>query len=299
VISFRQHVVSLIAVFLALAVGIVLGGGPMSAVGQGLVEEAAPEDSGSEPDPAVQARAEYGDELAGALAGAAYGDGLANVPVVLLAMPGSDRTAADDLAAEVEEAGGRVSGRYDVQESMVAVGEKALVDTLGSQLATQQGKGTVTAGASTYDRMGQLVARAVASTDESGARVDESATTIAESLRAGDLLVADGKPSGRGAYVVVLLGPDGDVEEDPIYAGLLSGLARQSVGVVAAASAEDGVAGRVSRLREDPVAEEIVTVDGVDHTSGVVTAVLALATWPESRGRQLGASGSDGAVPLG
>ena len=34
VISFRHHVVSLVAVFLALAVGIVLGGGPLSEVGR-------------------------------------------------------------------------------------------------------------------------------------------------------------------------------------------------------------------------------------------------------------------------
>ena len=33
-ISFRQHVVTLVAVFLALAVGVVLGGGPLSEVGR-------------------------------------------------------------------------------------------------------------------------------------------------------------------------------------------------------------------------------------------------------------------------
>ena len=33
-ISFRQHVVTLVAVFLALAIGVVLGGGPLSEVGR-------------------------------------------------------------------------------------------------------------------------------------------------------------------------------------------------------------------------------------------------------------------------
>ena len=33
-ISYRHHIVSLVAVFLALAVGVVLGGGPLSDLGR-------------------------------------------------------------------------------------------------------------------------------------------------------------------------------------------------------------------------------------------------------------------------
>ena len=40
-ISFRTHVVTLVAVFLALAVGVVLGGGPLSELGRGSEQDTA------------------------------------------------------------------------------------------------------------------------------------------------------------------------------------------------------------------------------------------------------------------
>ena len=44
-ISYRHHIVSLVAVFLALAVGIVLGGGPLTELGR------ADTPAASDPDP--------------------------------------------------------------------------------------------------------------------------------------------------------------------------------------------------------------------------------------------------------
>ena len=50
---------------------------------------------------------------------------------------------------------------------MVAPEQKSLVDTLGSQLMTQQGK-TIAADATTYDRIGQLLGVAIATTTPEG-----------------------------------------------------------------------------------------------------------------------------------
>ena len=98
---------------------------------------------------------------------------------------------------------------------------------------------------------------------------------------------------------MVVLGPDTAVEKDPIVTGLLSGLATQAAGVVVPSTTEDGASGRLSRLREEEVADEVATVDGIETEAGAVTAVLALTRMPDTRGGDFGPGGADGAVPLG
>lgn len=294
-ISFRHHVVSLLAVLLALAVGIVLGGGPLTAVGSDLVESDEP----AQEDPTTQARAEFADSFAVAAAPAAYGDRLAGVGVSLVTLPGADDATAEQLTEQVRASGATVAGRWRIEDTLMSPGEKTLVETLGSQLATQQAEDDVPADASTYDRLGQLIGLSLASTERKGQAVDNASATIAESLRAGELLSADEEPKARAPYVIVLLGPDTEVEADPIVSGVLEGLSEQATGVVVAATGDDGVSGRLSRLRDEPVADAVATVDGADSTAGAVTAVLALTRWPDTRGGSFGAGGDDGAVPLG
>lgn len=295
-ISFRTHVVSLLAVLLALAVGIVLGGGPLSSVSEDLRAAGA---TAPAEDPATVARADFGDAFATATGRASYGDGLQGQPVSILVMPGADEAVADDLVEQLESAGASIAGRWHAGETLVEPGEKALVDSLGSQLVTQQAKDDVSPEASTYDRAGQLIGLALATRSEKAASADNATATIAESLRAGELLTGAGEPETRAPYVVVVLGEDSGSDTDPIYAGILEGLTRQANAVLVAGSAEDGLDGRLARLRQEPVARELVTVDGVDHAAGAVTSVLALGHWPETRGGMFGAAGSDGAVPLG
>ena len=77
----------------------------------------------------------------------------------------------EDKRAEPEQvtaAGGTVSARYDLSEDLVDPAQKSLVDTLGSQLLTQQAEGDVAAEASTYDRIGQLLGLAVATKEAGG-----------------------------------------------------------------------------------------------------------------------------------
>lgn len=294
-ISFRHHVVSLVAVMLALAVGVVLGGGPLAAVGQDLTQQEKPADA----EPEMEAGSAYADTLAASVATRAYGDKLRGVPVSVLTMPGADDDSVAGLLQQLDAAEAKLAGMWRIEDTLMSPAEKTLVDTLGSQLATQQESSGVAADATTYDRMGQLIGRAISSEEIEGKPVDNAAATITESLDVGELLAADEEPTSRGAYVVVVLGPDSAVEEDPIVAGLLHGLSSQSAGVVVTASTEDGARGRMSRLRDDEVSGDVTTVDGVETTAGAVTAVLALTRMPDTLGGDFGPGGTDGAVPLG
>lgn len=292
-ISFRYHVVSLVAVLLALAAGVALGGGPLSDLGRQPTATAKPaSDAG-----AIDRERAFADDLATAGATRWYADGLAGASVLIVTFPGASDSTRQAVAAQVSAAGGAVTGTYAVQPTLVDPGEKTLVDTLGSQLMTQLPDAGISPSASTYQRVGELIGAALTSTNAKGNKaLNEQSTSIIQSLGSADLLKPTTEATGRATYVIGLLGPSGPADADPIYAGLLSGLAPHAVGVVLAAP---DAGGRLSRLRRDPVAEQVATVDGVDRPTGQVTAVLALSQWPTSRGGAFGASGADGAVGLG
>lgn len=285
-ISYRHHVVSLVAVFLALAVGVTLGGGPLSDLGRDSEPTAR---AGAVRDDSARA-ASYADAFATASAKTLYADRLRGHDVSVVTLPGADHEVVSALNAQVEAAGGTVAGVYDVQAPLVDASEKSLVDTLGSQLMTQLGS-AVSADASTYDRLGQLLGLAVASTE----LAPEDALSIRQSLAGAELLNSPGEAGPTPLVLVVL----GDHVDDAILSGLMSGLAAKATGVVVAGDAASGTKGDLEALRAEPAAEKVATVDGTDSALGRVTAVLALARSLTQQGGSFGASGSDGTVPLG
>jgi hypothetical protein len=283
VISYRHHIVSLVAVFLALAVGVVLGGGPLSDLGRD--DRAASATTSSKPE--VQRTADFGDTFAATAARSLYAARLTDHPVAVVTMPGADPVTTAALVAQVGAAGGKVSGTYAARAALTDPGQKSLVDTLGSQLMTQLGA-AVDADAPTYQRMGELLAFAVAGTTDDVAAVRESL--------AGAELVNASKGAAAGQVVLVVLG---DHTDPAILAGLTTGLAAKATRVVVAGStAAGGSGGDLVALRADPAAASVGTVDGAETTLGQVTATLALIRSLTKPGGAFGASGSAGAVPL-
>jgi Copper transport outer membrane protein, MctB len=290
-ISFRQHVVTLVAVFLALAVGVVLGGGPLSEVGRDALTSA----SARTPDRSSDDKSAFGDAFATAAAPQLYDEQLAGRSVAVVSLPGADQRVVEGVVGQIEHAAGSIEGKYAVQPALVDAGEKSLVDTLGSQLMTQLDSDIVDADAPTYERMGQLFGAAIATPQEDGRGADQDATSIRQSLAGADLVVGPESEPGRAPLVVVVLG---DGVDNDILAGLLAGLASQAQGVVAAGDTRSGQNGDVAALRERPETAKVATVDGVELAVGQVTTVLALARSLDDKGGSFGASGSDGAAPL-
>ena len=215
-ISFRQHVVSLVAVFLALAAGVVLGGGPLSELGR--------DDSASAADglgPRDERALAFAEEFAASAAPQLYDGGLRQRSVALLTAPGVDEEAVTGLTAQIEAAGSSVAGRYDLGPELVSGSSKTLVDTLGTQLVEQVDRGLVDAEATTYERIGQLLGRAVATTG-APERPGADAETVRQSLVAGELVTATDEDARLAPLVLVVLGDDA---EPTVLAGLVSGLA--------------------------------------------------------------------------
>ena len=289
-ISFRTHVVSLVAVLLALAAGVALGGGPLSDVGRGALSSASTSDD-TRQRPAGDG---FGEEFARESAGRLYAGRLDTHPTVLLTLPGADDAVVADLVAQVEAAGGEVTGTLEVRQGLVAAGEKALVDTLGSQLMQSTDPEVVDRAAPTYVRMGQLMARVLSSQEAEGESADARSSSLRESLVAAELLA--GGPEGDLERAPLVLVVGGDDVDDDVLSGLLTGLASRSVGVVATGATRSA---DVEGLRTSPAAADVATVDGSETQVGRVAAVLALIRSLKDPGGAFGASGSDGALPLG
>jgi Copper transport outer membrane protein, MctB len=291
----RRHLVVLFALVFALAAGIALGAGPLSvAQPTRIASPAEPRDDVAPADP----RALYADTLAAALASRAYAGGLAERSIAILRLPGVPDETIGALHEQVRAAGGTISAQYAIGSRFLEPGEKSLVDTLGSQLAQQLTELTVPADATAYDRLGALVGEMLATTERNGAALAAEAPTVSQSLEAADLIHPELGAGTRAPLVLVVLGEEAMETSDPAVAGLLRGLAGTARGVVLAAAAASAVDGTMARLRAEDLGV-VTTVDGIDGAAGLMTATLALARALSQTGGAFGASGADGAVPMG
>jgi hypothetical protein len=105
----RQHVASLVAVFLALAVGIVLGGGLLAGGDDddGGSDEQPSASSTERPAPPSDGQAGFADAFAGAGAARLYAAGLTGHAAAILTMPGADTAHVKLLQAQIVAAGAR------------------------------------------------------------------------------------------------------------------------------------------------------------------------------------------------
>lgn len=294
-ISFRTHVVTLVAVFLALAVGVVLGGGPLSELGRG------DDDADALRGAVAQARSEadFGQRFAEDASDSLLDGRLEGRAVALVTLPGADQSVIQGLVEEIGAAGGTVTITQAVGSSLVNTGEKSLVDTLGSQLMTQLPDGAVTDGASTYQRAGELVGLTLATTGADAEEPGSSVGAVGESLRGANLLEDAESPSRRAPLVLVVLGDEvtGD-GADSLLGGLVVGLTEQARGVVVV-GATAGDESQLARLRSAESLGDAASVDGVETAAGRVASVAALARAYDTQGGDFGATGADGTVPLG
>lgn len=138
-VNFRYHLASLVAVFLALAVGVVLGAGPLQqnidAASQGKnMAKQARELEGQLAD-ARQTQGEQANFIQAAgkeiLPGALQGK-----KVVVVTLPGSQGNAVDTINESLEDANAEIIGTVELTDAWVAQGQKEYRDTLSGPLAS-------------------------------------------------------------------------------------------------------------------------------------------------------------------
>ena len=116
-ISLRNHVASLVAVFLALAVGIALGGGPLASTAdvRRRVDRPAPRSRQPASDDSAAA---YADAFADRQCRPALRQRPGRPRGRVLAMPGAEAAQIKALNAQIVAAGGAITGTYTAGEAL-------------------------------------------------------------------------------------------------------------------------------------------------------------------------------------
>lgn len=139
-IDFRYHLVSTIAVFLALTVGLVLGSTMLQDPLLNTLESETAELRGQSADLRterdVSERVGDGaDEMVDAAAGDMLEGRLLDMGVVAVAAPGADEGTLASLERRVEQAGGDMVGRVDLADGFLEEDNATFVDELSVQVS--------------------------------------------------------------------------------------------------------------------------------------------------------------------
>ena len=279
-INFRYHIVSLMAVFLALAVGLVLGVTLRPSVDTGLAQQAAQDrkqvqDLRAELD-RRNALDEY-REAYDARAGQELTAGALNeTKVAVVAMPEAPSAVVSAMNAAVTAAGGTVTATVKVNAKAFDQEKGA---ELTSALSTYAGALGLTDSMSDGTKLGLALGRAVSS--KQAGRRDATALDIADSLASAGLITID-EDAGDSAQLVILVSAEATDPRPPpeqltAHVDMAVALRVTAAGVVLAGPNSAEIEGTdVLAARNDDAAVDVLsTVDVADLTSGVTTTVLA------------------------
>ena len=298
-IDFRYHLVSLVSVFLALAVGIVLGAGPLKdSIGTKLnqqVEALRQERDVQRADlNTANAAVQHRDEFITTVTPSLISGQLTGRSVAIVTLPEVDGDLVDPLVDAITTAGGKVTGRISIGSRWTDPQQAAARTKLVNDLAAEIPPGTVAAADDVDARLDYLLAGALVSTG-AGSIVETTGTTsstkskVLNAMKSAELIQIKGDVAGLagGALVLAPAIPvdSGDaVKATPAQSALDSfvtlATALDTIGGGAvvtgpASSATNG--GLLTEVRKDNTAKaRVSTVDSGSSPMGVVAAVLAL-----------------------
>jgi hypothetical protein len=301
VISFRYHLVSVIAVFLALALGVVIGTSALKgAVVGDLRRQVSDLKSGDAAATAqnrdLRARADNADLLAQTFGAKITGQSLAKVPVVLLGAPGATKSMKDAISAQITAAGGTVAGRLQLSGEFL---DPKRANDIRS-LATSAVHPTGLQLPSTNDA--GMLAGALLGFVLFGHGQGTDLPQLLASFSTLNMVKAESSNPVAGK-ALVLVAPGGKPKDDAAAATLLSfvtELAAVGGPTVAAGDRPSSAAGGLIALvrGNDAAKKALSTVDDADNSLGALTVVLTLADALAGRKGNYGVGpGADALLP--
>jgi hypothetical protein len=286
VINFRYHVVSLTAVFLALAIGLVVGtaalNGPVADSLKDRVNALGKDNRQlREQVSSLQEEANREEDFATESAPYMLAGKLTGRRILLLTMP-SGRDQVDGVKKMLEMAGATITGRVDVQDKLVNPDNSVELLDLADQASQPTIPTTgLPANSDGIETSSALLATALL--DRPAAAVPVSAPDLKALLAAyssaGYISVEDDKVTGPAEAVVIVSGqPYTDsesVKKDEAVVTVADQFDKVGPLVVAGNGATDG--NLVAGVRGDPaLSKTISTVDNSNTTQGQVVTVLAV-----------------------
>ncbi|MEU4574174.1 MULTISPECIES: copper transporter [Nonomuraea] len=286
-IDFRYHLVSIVAIFLALAVGIVMGTTLLQDPAIRSAEELTrqltadkQEQRGQIDD--LRSREQAGDAFVTTLTPKLVAGELTGEEVLLVEAPGAGAAQREATQEVLTDAGATITGRLSLTEKFFDPKSGGVLDGLAGQL--KPAEMTFPTPATAYDKAATLLAATVTTTDPAVAGTPNAATaSVLGGLETGGFVNLDGDPAKR-ATLVVMFAPDVPYEGEnaetqaAAFVALASGLDAGGRGLVVAGTVPaTGPGGAVTAVRDSTeVAKRVSTVDSADIPAGRVVIVYAL-----------------------
>ena len=300
-IDFRYHIVSLISVFLALAVGIVLGAGPLKeAIGDTLTGEVdqlrtRSAELRTELD-ASEAELAQSEEAFATVAPDLLDGILTERRVAIVEMGGTGGPTLQQVSDRLTEAGATVTGIVRVTDRWTDAQERTYRQTIAATLVDYlDPEPPLDAG--TPVELAEALAQALATgTDEDPDVVSEDSGVILQILAEAGLIEIEGEITEPADAVVLVVGRDADMPEaeaegdEPTSEELADIEARMASATEIAIAAQVRSSGAVVALHEvvddglvhslregSRTGTRVSTVTSVDTLVGQVSVPLALA----------------------
>ena len=293
-INFRYHVVSIIGIFIALAVGVVLGAGPLQSRIQAGVSSSA---TASTEDPQLSAQADA--EAAGlkVLASSTLTGSLSSAKVSLVVLPGASDDDVAAIRSTLTDAGASVVGRVTLSDNWQSTSMSQYRTTLSTTLASHLASGA----AKTASADGVVGCSIVEVLTTTGAETDLLRQILTD--ESTPIMTIDEDANG-GATAIVAVGPRAQAsavsnatpavatQSPDAWVGLGQALGSTNGVLVGDASTRDAM---ISQVRASGVT--VTTVDSVGTTLAAVDTALALST-PATGARAFGVgNGAQSVIP--
>ncbi|MEO5874239.1 MAG: copper transporter [Streptosporangiaceae bacterium] len=309
-IDFRYHVVSIVAVFLALAIGLIVGSTTLQDKTLELIRDQANRLQVSNDDLRAQVKASDElrrgeDQFASVIGPQIEESRLRNESVVFVEAPGADSKMRIQLDQAVKNAGGSVTGWVSLTDKFLADDQAETISQLSDSL---KAVGTTFAdSAGPYEKAGTVLAQSLVTTESAKVGHEEvSSVSALSGFKDGGYLSTSGKPGGR-ATLAIVIAPSGPYDtkvasqDNKALVALAQALDLAGRGTVAAgnfASVASGD-GFLSELRGSSAASTVSSVDTADIPSGQVVTVLALNVELTGKSGKYGiGSGTSGYLPV-
>ncbi len=310
-IDFRYHLVSIVAVFLALAIGIVLGSTELQGPTYNLLNQTTAKlqnelNQASSQRDAAQQQANLGQNYAQAVEPVVLHDLLAGQRLLIITEPGAPASVVTAISnAATQDAGATVTGQialqskfFDRQRHHAGRPEPGHPGHVAGRQHRAEHRHALPAAGRPGDRqrdphpgLGDRAARPAArqvSTQPStgasaGSQQDTNAQTMLAAYANEGFLTISGQPSAPATLAVIVTPQtapqDGSADLlDQLLVPVAEELAaKSSATVVAGVSAGSGPGSPIAVLRASSAASKVSTVDDADFVAGQSVVIQALA----------------------
>jgi len=303
VIDFRYHLVSIVAVFLALAIGIVLGSTELQGPTYNLLNQTTAKlqnelDQASSQRDAAQQQASLGQNYAQAVEPVVLHNLLAGQRLLIVTEPGAPASVVTAISsAATQDAGATVTGQIALQSKFFDNSDTTLAALNQINLAMSQADGIVLTTGTTYqDQAAQVIAGEIltagsgssagalpGSSPSTSSGQDINAQTMLGAYANEGFLTISGQPSVPATLVVIVTpqAAPSDGSADPVDQLLVPVAeelaAKSSATVAAGVSADSGPGSPIAVLRASSAASKVSTVDDADFVAGQSVVIQALA----------------------